>query len=88
IRNTMCQNFVYEHEKLPQNTIENSFARIESAFIPYHDKLVKVLEENCLISQELPEEEINKLMMFYVLLYLRSGALLEEYAAYSDNPKK
>ncbi|EHT9924587.1 hypothetical protein KYX44_003025, partial [Listeria monocytogenes] len=54
----------------------------------YHDKLVKVLEENCLISQELPEEEINKLMMFYVLLYLRSGALLEEYAAYSDNPKK
>lgn len=87
IRDTMCQNFVYEHEKLPKNTIENSFAKIESAFIPYHDKLAKILEENYLTSQEFPEAEISELMMFYVLLYLRSGALLEEYAAYSDNPK-
>ncbi|WP_160124122.1 DUF4238 domain-containing protein [Listeria monocytogenes] len=87
IRDTMFQNFVYEHGDLPKNTIENSFARIENSFIPYHDKIADTLEANYLISQEAPLEEINELMMFYVLLYLRSGALLKEYAAYSDNPK-
>ncbi|EJS5844730.1 DUF4238 domain-containing protein, partial [Listeria monocytogenes] len=62
IRDTMFQNFVYEHEDLPKNAIENSFARIENSFIPYHDKLVDTLEADYLISQEAPLEGINDVL--------------------------
>ena len=87
IRDTMCQNLVYEHNKLPKNTLEHFFAKIESTFIPYHDKLVQKVKDSYSNGKILPQKDINQLMLFYVLLYLRSGALLEEYSAYSDDPK-
>lgn len=87
IRDTMSQNLVYEHEKLPTNTIEHFFSKIEGSFIPQHDELVLKIEKSYLNKQEIPKVEINKLLQFYVFLYLRSGALLEEYSAYSEDPK-
>lgn len=87
ISDTMCQNLVYEHDKLPVNTIEHLFAKKEGFFIPKHDELLLKVEKAYLNERVIPCIEINKLLLFYILLYLRSGALLEEYSAYSDNPK-
>lgn len=87
VRNTMCQNLVYEHDELPVNIIEHLFSETEGSFIPKHDKLILKVEELYLGEKELPKVEINKLLAFYVFIYLRSGALLEEYSAFSDDPK-
>lgn len=86
-RNTMCQNLVYEHDELPINTIEHLFSEIESSFIPKHDELILKVEKSYFMNKEIPKLEINKLLSFYILSYLRSGALLEEYSAFSDDPK-
>lgn len=87
IKDTMCQNLVYEHDKLPINTMEHFFSKTESYFIPQHDELVMKVGKSYLNKKEIPQIEINKLLLFYVFLYLRSGALLEEYSAYNDDPK-
>lgn len=87
IKNTMCHNLVYEHDKIPINSLEHFFSKIESSFIPLHDKLVIQIKKNYEEKSIIPEDSINELLLFYVLLYLRSGALLEEYSAYSDDPK-
>lgn len=87
IKNTMCQNLVYEHDKIPVNSLEELFSKIENSFIPLHDKLVLKVSKNYEALNVIPKDLIHKLLLFYVLLYLRSGALLEEYAAYSDDPK-
>lgn len=87
IRNTMCQNLVYEHDGLTVNSLEHFFSKIEGTFIPNHDELILKMEELYLCEEEIPKTEINHLVPFYVLLYLRSGALLEEYSAFSDDPK-
>lgn len=86
IKKTMCHNMVYEHDALPTNTIENIFADSENEFIPIHNNLIKELTRGH-AEGIIPYKRIEELLYFYVLLYLRSGALLEEYSFYSDSPK-
>lgn len=43
IGKTMCENYTYEHDQLPVNTVENFFSRIESITAPAVEELIEVI---------------------------------------------
>lgn len=64
------------------------FAELENKYIPNCDKLLHHIDYNYNNNLDIPLEEIKRMMLFYIITFLRSGALMEEYSIYSDNRKK
>lgn len=86
----MCASYVYEHELLDVNTIEDLFAETVDAELPkIISKIIKDLES---FEKHANDESINNIyetilgnLENFLIAYYRSGALLEEFAS---NDKK
>ena len=79
ISDAMEENYTYEHPLLDENTLENTFASIESTFIPQICAIVKDVIE----SQKSIDEiytQISSLLEIFLLFYYRSGAVLAEFS--------
>lgn len=91
IENSMCQNYVYEHPDLDKNALEILFSKVESKYIPYIRKLVECINNSYNKTQTYQfaylKNKILKLIPWFLFFYFRSGALLTEYASFSDKPK-
>jgi hypothetical protein len=87
--NSMCEMYAYEHEKLPVNTIENYFIKIESEVATQVRSLVQVIEEikegktNISAAKLIVERTLRDFLLFYY----RSGALLTEYSSFKKEDR-
>ena len=86
VYDTMCQNYVYEHPFLELNTLENSFAKMESLIIPHIETLLSEIENSEYLTSEIKKHIVDCLPLF-LFFYYRSGALLIEYSAHMENPE-
>ena len=89
ISNTMCETYTYEYDKLPRNTIENFFCKIESEVAPLVLNLIGKINKfkNNEVKLEEIKEIINKLLPSFLIFYYRSGALLTEFSSVSKEGK-
>lgn len=79
ISDAMEENYTYEHPLLEENTLENTFASIESTFIPK----ISAIAKDVLDSQKSMDEiytQISSLLEIFLLFYYRSGAVLSEFS--------
>lgn len=90
IVDTMSQNYVYEHSKIEKNSIEDLFAKFESKAFPLIDSLITEIEEYCRDGDNIIpfKDKIDSIILYVLLFYFRSGALLREYSMDAENPKE
>lgn len=78
IADAMEENYTYEHPLLEENTLENTFATIESSFVPQ----ISAIVNDVLILKKSADEvykQISPLLEIFLLFYYRSGAVLSEF---------
>lgn len=89
IRNVMSEKFIYEHDKLKKNTIENYFAKIEDDIAP---KIIAIIEkiDKCRGNDGSVLEiknDIEELLPVIIMFYYRSGALIKEFSSINEKDK-
>ena len=89
ISSTMCETYIYEHDKLPVNTIENYFAKIEGEVSPLVVELIESIKKlkKQEVSIEVIKENVTKLLSNFLVFYYRSGALLTEFSSVNKKDK-
>ncbi len=90
IKNTMCEQYTYEHDILPKNTIENYFSKIEGEVAPAVSDVIKAINE--FKNGEIKDinevkEKVRNILNNFLVFYYRSGALLTEFSS-SDKRDK
>ncbi len=86
---SMCARYVYEHDKLPTNTIEKYFQKIENKIAPEINDLIDDIDKHKKGSIEFSiiKQRIEKLLPIFIIFYYRSGALLTEFSSINKQDK-
>jgi hypothetical protein len=89
VANTMSETYTYEHNKLPVNTIENYFSKIEGEVSPLVIKLIESIAKlkNGELEIGVIKENVAKLLNNFLVFYYRSGALLTEFSSANKGDK-
>jgi hypothetical protein len=89
IGNTMCENYTYEHDKLPVNTIEKFFSIIESHTAPTVKELVSLIDDVKNGKKEigLIKTKLSEILGYLLVFYYRSGALLTEFSIFNKQER-
>lgn len=86
ISDAMEENYTYEHPLLEENALENTFADIESSFIPQIGAIVdSILKDEKSVDEIY--EQIYSLLEIFLLFYYRSGAVLSEFSYGINDPE-
>jgi uncharacterized protein YchJ len=87
--NSMCENFTYEHEKLPVNTIEKYLSKIEDRVAGQVKNLIQVIEEikSGKMGLSAAKVIVENTLHDFLLFYYRSGALLTEFSSFKKEEK-
>ncbi|MDQ5938496.1 MAG: hypothetical protein QG642_186 [Patescibacteria group bacterium] len=87
--NSMCETFVYEHDTLKKNTIENYFAKIDSEIGQAIKDTIGQIEElkKGNININTIREVVENLLPIFIIFYYRSGALLTEFSSINKDEK-
>ncbi len=87
--NAMSAKFIYEHELLKINTIENAFANSIDGRLPtVVREIIDHIEESKISGDlKIVHENIKESMGIFLLAYYRSGALLTEFSMDGDEKK-
>lgn len=82
VANTMSETYTYEYDKLPVNTIENFFSRIEGEVATGVTQIINVIEEVKGGSAEIDKVKnlVEQFLGRFLVFYYRSGALLTEFS--------
>lgn len=89
VGNTMCETYTYEHDKLPINTIENYFSKIEGEVSPAVKEIIKSIDElkDKKININVTKNLIKNILNYFLMFYYRSGALLTEFSSADKKDK-
>lgn len=89
IDKTMCENYTYEHDQLPVNTVEKFFSRIEGITAPAVEQLIAVIDGIKNGTREIEEfkSELSEILGYLLIYYYRSGALLTEFSTFNKTEK-
>ncbi len=89
IGDTMCENYTYEHDKLPVNTIEKFFSRIESHTAPAVIELLSLINDvkNGKKEIDVIKTGLSKILGYLLVFYYRSGALLTEFSSFNKQER-
>ena len=89
IRKTMCENYTYEHDQLPVNTVEKFFSRIEGITSPAVEDLIGQIAEIKDGEKEIAEfkSSLSEILGYLLIFYYRSGALLTEFSSFKKTEK-
>lgn len=78
ISDAMEESYTYEHPLLEENALEDTFAAIESTFIPQ----ISAIVNDVLVSKKSADDvykQVSPLLEIFLLFYYRSGAVLSEF---------
>lgn len=89
ISKTMCENYTYEHDQLPVNTIEKFFSRIEGITAPAVEELLAIASDIKNGSRDVEEfkSKLSEIFGYLLIYYYRSGALLTEFSTFKETEK-
>ena len=89
VSSTMCETYTYEHDKLPVNTVENYFSRIEDEVSPNVKEIIESIEKvkNKQIDINITKKLVESLLSRFLIFYYRSGALLTEFSSADKKDK-
>lgn len=82
VANTMSETYTYEYDKLPVNTIENFFSRIEGEVATGVTQIINTIEEvkGGTVEIEKVKNLVEQFLGRFLVFYYRSGALLTEFS--------
>lgn len=82
ISNTMCETYTYEHNKLPVNTIEKFFSKIEGEVSAGVKEIISAIENVKNQKDDIRKVKylVEKFLDRFLVFYYRSGALLTEFS--------
>jgi len=83
LKNSMCKKFTYEDSRLPKNTVENYFQKIETNVAPKFEEIIKSINKYKKGESDLlfVKEQIYGIIPESIIFYYRSGALLKEFSS-------
>tara|TARA_B100000508_G_C11460470_1_gene279021 strand:+ start:1278 stop:2435 length:1158 start_codon:yes stop_codon:yes gene_type:complete len=86
---TMCENYTYEHDQLPTNTVENFFSRIEGVTSPAVEELINLIDDIKDDRKDIGEfkSRLSEILGYLLIYYYRSGALLTEFSSFKETEK-
>lgn len=86
---TMCENYTYEHDQLPVNTVEKFFSRIEGITAPAVEELIELIGDikNGTTDIEKFKNKLSEILGYLLIYYYRSGALLTEFSTFKETEK-
>jgi len=89
IGKTMCENYTYEHDQLPVNTVEDFFCKIEGVTAPAVEQLIDVIDDIKNGKREVSEfkSNLSEILGYLLIFYYRSGALLTEFSSFNKAEK-
>lgn len=89
IGNTMCENYTYEHDQLPTNTVEKFFSKIEGITAPAIGELIGLIEDVKNGGKEIDvvKSKLSEILGYLLVYYYRSGALLTEFSTFNKTEK-
>ncbi|MBU1124367.1 DUF4238 domain-containing protein [Patescibacteria group bacterium] len=89
IDRSMSERFVYEHDDLRGNTIENFFGKKETIIAPKIQDIIRCIDEfkQSKCEYSIIKSQIEELLPIFIIFYYRSGALLKEFSSISRNDK-
>ncbi len=87
--NSMSETFVYEHEALEKNELENQFAKLDNEAINEMAELLSVISDVKNGAKEFADIKkcLTKMLPKLLVFYYRSGALLTEFASGNSDHK-